>query len=131
MRRHVIRWCVSWFAVLAFGLGAAAQAQTSTRDTVLYQRIAPIGQYLMADRATEIALARSAAPDSVATRQLPVGPERFRRRRLASLRCSPPWPAHWDCWLAAARHRPSRPQRLHSRRRLAAMSDDGMRWLQW
>jgi hypothetical protein len=66
MGRDLVRWCVSWAAAPAFVLAAAAQAQTSAHDTVLYHRIAPIGQYLMADRAAEIALARSAAPDAIA-----------------------------------------------------------------
>jgi len=44
---------------------AAAQAATTPSTTTPYAKMAPIDQYLMADRAAEIALARSAAPDSI------------------------------------------------------------------
>jgi hypothetical protein len=69
MARGVVRWWL-WCAVVpVFVLGPVAAAQTPphilARDTVRYQRIAPIDQYLMADPAAEIALARSAAPDTI------------------------------------------------------------------
>ena len=50
-------WCV--LAVLT--LGAVASAQPAPG----YPRMAPIAQYLMPDRAAEIALARSAAPAAI------------------------------------------------------------------
>jgi len=53
---------------LAFGLtlvlGAAPQGYSQSHQTS-YPSMAPVEQYLMADRAAEIALARSAAPDSI------------------------------------------------------------------
>jgi hypothetical protein len=49
---------------LAFVLGAAWHAMA--QDTkALYPNMAPLDQYLMEDRGSEIALARSAAPDSI------------------------------------------------------------------
>ncbi len=65
MGGHVVRWSLACAASWALVTGAAAQAQISARDTVRYQRIVPVDQYLMADQATEIALARSAAPEEV------------------------------------------------------------------
>ena len=44
---------------------AVAQAATTPSTTTPYAKMAPIDQYLMADRAAEIALARTAAPDSI------------------------------------------------------------------
>ncbi|MGC2450793.1 MAG: hypothetical protein WA477_24325, partial [Candidatus Sulfotelmatobacter sp.] len=43
-----------------------AQAATTPSTTTPYPKMAPIEQYLMADQAAEIALARSAAPESLA-----------------------------------------------------------------
>jgi hypothetical protein len=51
-------------SVLLIGLGAAHQAMAQD-VTTHYPKMAPIDQYLMADRQAEIALARSAAPDSI------------------------------------------------------------------
>ncbi len=48
------------FVVLGFGYSAIAQ-QAATP----YPKMAPIEQYLMADQAAEIALARTAAPESI------------------------------------------------------------------
>lgn len=48
---------LAWLLVLAAAYPVAAQTP--------YVKMAPIGQYLMADRAAEIALARSAAPESI------------------------------------------------------------------
>ncbi|MFZ3188394.1 MAG: hypothetical protein WA180_08020 [Candidatus Sulfotelmatobacter sp.] len=44
---------------------AVAQAATTPSTTTAYAKMAPVDQYLMADRAAEIALARSAAPESI------------------------------------------------------------------
>ena len=44
---------------------AVAQAATTTSPATPYSKMAPIDQYLMTDRAAEIALARSAAPESI------------------------------------------------------------------
>jgi hypothetical protein len=84
MGRGVIRSCLAWAVVPAFALGPVAAAQISpqilARDTVRYQRIAPIDQYLMADQAAEIALARSAAPDTISrgAEILVLGPHGYR-----------------------------------------------------
>ena len=51
------------FALLV-GLGTAHQAMAQSAATA-YTKMAPVGQYLMADRNAEIALARSAAPESI------------------------------------------------------------------
>ena len=45
-------------------LGTVYQARSQDATTP-YQKMAPVDQYLMADRAAEIALARSAAPESI------------------------------------------------------------------
>ena len=47
------------------GVGWAYEAMAQDAATA-YTKMAPVDQYLMADRDTEIALARSAAPDSIA-----------------------------------------------------------------
>jgi len=52
------------FALLVV-LGTAYQAMAQDAATT-YMKMAPVDQYLMADRAAEIALARSAAPQSIA-----------------------------------------------------------------
>ena len=52
------------FALLLM-LGAAYQAMALDAATT-YTKMAPVDQYLMADRDAEIALARSAAPESIA-----------------------------------------------------------------
>jgi hypothetical protein len=44
---------------------AVAQAATTPSTTTPYAKMAPIDQYLMTDRTAEIALARTAAPDSI------------------------------------------------------------------
>ncbi len=51
------------FVVVAL-LSAAALAQAQKNETA-YPKMAPLEQYLMADRNAEIALARSAAPESI------------------------------------------------------------------
>jgi hypothetical protein len=50
--------------VLAFMLGAAWHAMAQD-TTALYPNMAPLDQYLIEDRGSEIALARSAAPESI------------------------------------------------------------------
>ena len=53
---------IALFAALA--IGAASHAQTQDAKSP-YPTMAPLDQYLIADRNAEIALARSAAPDSI------------------------------------------------------------------
>jgi hypothetical protein len=52
--------------VLGTAYQAAAQAATTPSTTTTYPKMAAIDQYLMTDQGAEIALARSAAPDSIA-----------------------------------------------------------------
>jgi hypothetical protein len=52
-------------ALLDVSNQAAAQAAATPSTTTPYAKMAPIDRYLMADRAAEIALARSAAPESI------------------------------------------------------------------
>jgi hypothetical protein len=64
MKRQIFRTIkATSFAVVVL-LGAAWQAQAQNAKT-LYPSMAPLEQYLMADRNAEIALARSAAPESI------------------------------------------------------------------
>jgi len=51
--------------VLGTAYQAVAQAATTPSATTRYAKMAPVDEYLMADRAAEIALARSAAPESI------------------------------------------------------------------
>lgn len=51
--------------VLSAAYQAVAQAATMASTTTPYPKMAPIDQYLMTDRAAEIALARTAAPESI------------------------------------------------------------------
>ena len=51
--------------VLGTAYQAFAQAATKPSTTTLYTTMAPIDQYLMPDQAAEIALARTAAPESI------------------------------------------------------------------
>jgi len=60
MRRKFVRWTLVPMVVLA----AAWLAQAQDAKTP-YPAMAPLNQYLIADRDTEIALARSAAPKSI------------------------------------------------------------------
>jgi hypothetical protein len=53
-------------AVLAMACHATAQDAATTYTPTPYSKMAPVDQYLMADRAAEIDLARSAAPESIA-----------------------------------------------------------------
>ncbi len=52
--------------VLGTAYQAVAQAATTPSTTTTYAKMAPVDQYLMTDQSAEIALARSAAPDSIA-----------------------------------------------------------------
>jgi hypothetical protein len=52
------------FLVLAFVFSMAGQAQAQDPKAP-YPQMAPLEQYLMADRASEIAMARSAAPEAI------------------------------------------------------------------
>lgn len=62
-RKRVGAIAASSFAV-AVMLGAASHA-TAQNAKALYPSMAPLDQYLMEDRGSEIALARSAAPESI------------------------------------------------------------------
>jgi hypothetical protein len=64
MRENKIGAIVIKCFALLVGLGTTHQAMTQDAATT-YAKMAPVEQYLMADRDTEIALARSAAPDSI------------------------------------------------------------------
>ena len=61
-KRNEIAALVTFVLVFLLGAGRHAQAQDSGP---LYERMAPIDQYLMTDRNTEIAFARTAAPESI------------------------------------------------------------------
>jgi len=65
MRENKIAAIVSKCFALLVGLGMAQQAMAQGA-TKHYPNMAPIDQYLMANRGAEIALARSAAPESIA-----------------------------------------------------------------
>ena len=63
LNRKIAALAVRGLALLVvFGSAHPAMAQDATTS---YPKMAPIGQYLMADRAAEIALARTAAPESI------------------------------------------------------------------
>lgn len=64
MRIHAIGVTVITGFVVVMGLGMANQARAYDA-TPNYPAMAPVDQYLMPDRAAEIALARSAAPESI------------------------------------------------------------------
>jgi hypothetical protein len=57
----------SFALLLELGIAyqAVAQAATTPSTTTPYAKMAPVDQYLMADQAAEIALARRAAPESL------------------------------------------------------------------
>jgi hypothetical protein len=63
MQRKILRTIALASFALVFGLGAAGQAQAQDVKAP-YPNIAPLDQYLM-ERNAEIALARSAAPESI------------------------------------------------------------------
>lgn len=56
---------VALLSLLGTAHHAIAQNPSTTYSPTIYSKLAPIDQYLMADRSAEIALARSAAPDSI------------------------------------------------------------------
>jgi hypothetical protein len=61
MGRRTLKIIALASSVLVVALAALSQAQSTTP----YRSMAPLDQYLMADRNAEIALARSAAPPSI------------------------------------------------------------------
>jgi hypothetical protein len=64
MKRKIATMAIESFAlVVVLCSGRQAMAQDATP---LYPKMAPVDQYLMSDKNAEIALARSAAPDSIA-----------------------------------------------------------------
>jgi hypothetical protein len=63
-KKKVHAIAINSFALLV-ALGTAYQARSQDATTP-YSKMAPIDQYLMTDRGAEIALARSAAPESIA-----------------------------------------------------------------
>ena len=65
MKRQIFRMIKAKSFALVVLLGVAWQAQGQEAKT-LYPSMAPLEQYLIADRNAEIALARSAAPESIA-----------------------------------------------------------------
>ena len=64
MKRQIFRMIAAKSFALVVLLGVAWQAQGQNAKT-LYPSMAPLEQYLIADRNAEIALARSAAPESI------------------------------------------------------------------
>src|ERR1700683_1330950 len=64
-------------SVLVIALGAISQMQAQSKNP--YPSMAPLNQYLMKDRNAEIAMARSAAPDSIShdARVLVLGPHGY------------------------------------------------------
>lgn len=63
MKRQIVMIQASSLALVVV-LSAGWQAQTQQAQTA-YAKMAPLEQYLIADRDAEIALARSAAPESI------------------------------------------------------------------
>jgi hypothetical protein len=65
-------------SVLVVALGASSQMLAQSKTP--YPRMAPLDQYLIADRNAEIALARSAAPDSIShdAKVLVLGPDGYK-----------------------------------------------------
>jgi hypothetical protein len=64
MNRSILRTITSAGFLLTLALGAACNAQTQDTKTP-YSTMAPLDEYLIADRDGEIALARSAGPESI------------------------------------------------------------------
>jgi hypothetical protein len=64
MKRKILRAIILGSIALVVLLGAAWQVQAQDAKT-LYPSMAPLEQYLISDRNAEIALARSAAPESI------------------------------------------------------------------
>ena len=63
MDRKMLKVIASGSLVLVMALGAISQMQAQSKNP--YPSMAPLNQYLMTDRNAEIAMARSAAPDSI------------------------------------------------------------------
>jgi hypothetical protein len=78
MRNHSVRSLVVAFAIqiVVAVTPFVAQAQT---DSLLYPAVAPLDQYLIRDKVSEIALARSAAPKSISdgAEVMVLGPEGY------------------------------------------------------
>ena len=64
MRRQILKTITVRSLALVVTLSAAWQGQAQQAQTA-YLKMAPLEQYLMADRNAEMALARSAAPESI------------------------------------------------------------------
>ena len=64
MKRKSVKMMALGFFTLVLALGAARQARAQDTKTP-YPSMAPLDQYLIADRNAEIALARTAAPSSI------------------------------------------------------------------
>ena len=64
MRLRRIAAVTTLIFALTLGLAAMTRAKAQTSKTA-YPNMAPLGEYLMADRDAEIALARSAAPEAI------------------------------------------------------------------
>ena len=63
---HKFACCFSAMAMSCALLGSGADAEaTAHAPVVAYPNMAPLSQYLITDRASEIALARSAAPEGI------------------------------------------------------------------
>jgi len=77
MDRRTLKIVAFGSSVLVVALGAVSQMQAQSKT--LYPSMAPLDQYLMPDRNAEIALARSAAPDSIShdARVLVLGPHGY------------------------------------------------------
>ncbi len=77
MDRKILKVIASGSSVLVMALGAVSQMQAQSKNP--YPSMAPLNQYLMTDRNAEIAMARSAAPDSIShdARVLVLGPHGY------------------------------------------------------
>ena len=77
MDRKILKVIASGSSVLVMALGAVSQMQAQSKSQ--YPSMAPLNQYLMTDRNAEIAMARSAAPDSIShdARVLVLGPHGY------------------------------------------------------
>lgn len=64
MKRKTVKMIALGFFALALALGAVRQSRAQDAKTP-YPSMAPLDQYLIADRNAEIALARTAAPPSI------------------------------------------------------------------
>jgi hypothetical protein len=77
MGRRTLKSIALGSSVLVLALGAILQMQAQSKTQ--YPSMAPLDQYLMLDRNAEIALARSAAPDSIShdAKVLVLGPHGY------------------------------------------------------